>query len=435
MGLEIKMPKLGESLAEGTLVQWFKRVGDAVRRDEPLFEISTDKVDTEVPAPSDGYLSEVFVGEGETVPVNTVVCLISDVPASRPSSPAEPSKTSVQAAPNAGAGSNIGTAPNIGTGEGQAAESDEAPSTTARLREKSSPFVRRLAAEHGIDFASLRGSGKTGRVTKDDLLRHIQETNAGDPSAGDSSTDVTEALPETGTSPANDRIEPLSVMRRNIAQRMIESRRTSAHVSTIFEVDMTEVRRRRETLNEGKAATNRTSYFPFLLHAVAQTLRAHPRLNASIEGDSVRLHGAIHIGVAVALEDGLIVPVVRHADTKPMLTLAAEIRNLAERARTKKLLPDEVQGATFTITNPGVFGSLIGTPIIPQPQVAILCFGAVEKRPVVLPETDAIVVRSMSFLTLSFDHRLIDGAVADRFMAEIKNRLEATGQPSCAPEL
>ena len=412
MGLDVRMPKMGESLAEGTLVKWYKRVGDAVRRDEPLFEISTDKVDTEVPAPRDGFLGEVMVAEGETVPVNTIVCRISNSPTV--------TSTETSNGPTTAAAVREQADP---PREAPATRSvdEAAPSSVAtRLREKSSPLVRRLASEHGIDLAALHGSGTQGRVTKEDLLQHIQ---AAGPAAA--SAVGTSSLPERNDAPRSDTVEPLSVMRRNVAQRMVKSRQKSAHVSTIFEVDMTEVGRQRETLNQRSPTDERVSYFPFLLHAVAQELIDNPRLNASIEGDSVRLHGAIHIGVAVALKDGLIVPVVRNADTKSVRTLGAEVRDLATRARSKKLLPDEVQGATFTITNPGVFGSLIGTPIIPQPQVAILCLGAVTKRPVVLPDTDAIAVRSMSYLSLSFDHRLIDGAVADRFMAQVKNRLES----------
>lgn len=406
MGLDVRMPKMGESLAEGTLVKWHKRVGEAVRRDEPLFEISTDKVDTEVPAPRDGYLGEVMVAEGETVPVNTIVCRISSSPGVPATSPATMSAVKAQAGSPREA---------LVTGS---VDERAPPSVATRLREKSSPLVRRLAAEHGIDLAALQGSGTQGRVTKEDLLQHIQ-------TAGPAAASAVHSLPERNNAPSSDSIEPLSVMRRNVAQRMVESCQTSAHVSTIFEVDMTEVGQQRKTLNQGSPSGERVSYLPFLLHAVAQELLDNRWLNASLEGESVRLHGAVHLGVAVALKDGLIVPVVRNADTKSIRTLAAEVRDLATRARTKKLLPDEVQGATFTVTNPGVFGSLIGTPIIPQPQVAILCLGAVTKRPVVLPDTDAIAVRSMSYLSLSFDHRLIDGAVADRFMAKVKNRLES----------
>lgn len=402
----VPMPQMGESIAEGTVVKWHKKVGDRVKRDETLFEISTDKVDTEVPSPRDGLLVRILVQEGETVPVHSVVCLLAEG-AGQP--------TEAQARPPApGAGvtaARTGSPPNAGR--------PVSAETAERGPERSSPLVRRLAAEHGIDLAQVRGSGHEGRVTKEDLLAHVAERRGG------TSTSAPES--SAASLPVEDRVEPLSVMRQKIAEHMVASRRTSAHVSSIFEVDLTPVRKLRERLAtpaQGEGAP-RVTYLTCVLHAVSRALRAHPRLNASLEGSQVRYHGEINLGVAVALEEGLIVPVIPRADQLDLDGLARTVSDLASRARSKKLRPEEVQGGTFTVTNPGVFGSLIGTPIIHQPQVAILCLGAVKKRPVVLEESDAIAVRSMAFLSLSFDHRWIDGSVADRFMADVKGRLES----------
>jgi 2-oxoglutarate dehydrogenase E2 component (dihydrolipoamide succinyltransferase) len=422
MTVEVRMPQMGESIAEGTVVRWFKRPGDKVARDEPLFEISTDKVDTEVPSPEAGYVARILVAEGETVPVNTVVCHLSREAAGGAARPA----LERAAAPAATAPPTTvppAAAPPPAGPRGKGAAEAPPPSGEKRLREKSSPLVRRLAAEHGIDLAALEGSGTGGRVTKDDILRRIAERGAGVGAGGGPG--------EAPRLPLEDRVEPLSVMRRRIAEHMVMSRRTSAHVSTVFEVDMTEVRARRDALHDEYETRHglKLTYMPFIIGAVAEGLTRHPLLNAAIEGETVRYHGRVNLGVAVALDDGLIVPVVRDAEKKSLLELTQAVSDLAGRARSKKLVPEEVHGGTFTITNPGVFGSLIGTPIINQPQVGILCVGAVEKRPVVLPGTDAIAVRSMVFLSLTFDHRLIDGAVADRFMAGVKARLERPPAP------
>ncbi len=403
----VRMPQMGESIAEGTVVKWHKKVGEKVRRDETLFEISTDKVDTEVPSPCDGRLAEVLVKEGETVPVHTVVCILGtgDGAANDAASAnAKSGSSGVLPLPTVSPGAQ----PSVPASGPTAPEA--ATSRADRLRELSSPLVRRLAAEKGIDIKTLSGSGTGGRVTKEDLLQHIAR--------------MEQPAPRVST---EDRVEPMTPMRQRIAEHMIASRRASAHVSSIFEVDMTVVRK----LKDSRAAEYETqhktklTYLPFVLQAVARALRKHPKLNASIEGKNVRYHGEVHLGVAVALDDGLIVPVVRQADSKDLPTLAKVVSDLAQRARSKQLKPEEVQGGTFTVTNPGVFGSLIGTPIISQPQVAILCIGAITKRPVVLAESDSIAIRSMVFLSLSFDHRLVDGAVADRFMADVKNQLES----------
>ena len=398
MPIEVKMPQMGESIAEGTLVKWHKKVGDRVKRDEPLFEISTDKVDTEVPSPADGFLQRILVTEGETVPVRSVVCLLGDSEASNgdESRPAAAKSKS----PAAGSGSVPRAVP-----AGASAPAAPGPRT--------SPLVRRLAGEHGIDISRLAGSGEGGRVTKEDILAAIAKKGS-------------EAPAPAAAAPDGDRIEPMSPMRERIAEHMITSRRTSAHVTSVFEVDMTAVRALKDTLAaEADKAGAKLTYLPFVARSVTENLRRFPALNASIEGRNIRYHGKIHLGIAVALDEGLIVPVVRDAGSRSILDLARAMADLAARARSRALKPEDVRGGTFTITNPGVFGSLIGTPIIAQPQVAILCVGAVEKRPVVLPGTDAIAIRSMAYLSLSYDHRLIDGAVADRFMAGVKAFLEA----------
>ncbi|MBI4606149.1 MAG: 2-oxo acid dehydrogenase subunit E2 [Planctomycetes bacterium] len=433
---EVPMPQMGESIAEGTLVKWHKKVGDKVLRDEPLFEISTDKVDTEIPAPQDGYLLRVLVKEGETVPVHTTVCVIGDGSAPEQAGDAgeareareeqEARDAQVGADGRRSAASTASTiagkadAP-VATRTSGSAESPAAASATAAttaeegLRARSSPLVRRLAAEHGIDLATLAGSGTAGRVTKEDILRRIEETRAG------------AATPAPGST--EDRVEPMTVMRQQIAEHMLASRRTSAHVTSVFEVDMTEVRAARDALAPGILERHgvKLTYMPFIVQAAARSLRRFPDINASVEGKSVRYHDDVNIGVAVALDEGLIVPVLRQADRKSISETAVAIADLAQRARSKRLRPEEVRGGTFTITNPGVFGSLFGTPIIHQPQVAILGVGAVTKRAVVLEDADAIAVRSMAFLSLSFDHRLIDGALADRFLADLKAGLEKGG--------
>jgi 2-oxoglutarate dehydrogenase E2 component (dihydrolipoamide succinyltransferase) len=409
--IEVRMPQMGESIAEGTLVKWHKRVGDRVKRDEPLFEISTDKVDTEVPSETDGYLTQVLVKEGETVPVQTVVCVLGDAPPGGGSLDPLPAATATRAEPARSPPAN------------RRAESERiaAPPTGDRLREKSSPLVRRLAAEHGVDIARLQGSGASGRVTRDDILRHIE-------SRGTQSGPRQPAAPEA---PSEDRVEPMSVMRQRIAEHMVSSRRTSAHVTSVFEVDMSAVRALKDSVAKEFEERHRAriTYLPFIISAAAVGLRRFPALNASIEGKNVRYHARVSIGVAVALDQGLIVPVIADADTRGILDLTRSVNDLARRAREKQLKPEEVQGGTFTITNPGVFGSMIGTPIINQPQVGILCVGAVTKRAVVLPDTDAIAIRSMAFLSLTFDHRLVDGATADRFLSDVKSTLEESRFP------
>ncbi len=424
MATEIRMPQLGESIAEATLVRWFKSAGEFIERDEPLFEVSTDKVDTEVPSTTSGYLSRILVEEGETVAVNTVVCVLSQTPEEPQGKGGQDetkshgqSDVAVGAVPASAATAAATTSP--GSSLTSSATIESFPKTPEselkeRLRAKSSPLVRRLAAEHGIDLSTLRGTGIHGRVTKKDLLAHLARTDTKS-STGDSPT-------------SGDRVEPLSPMRRQIAEHMVLSRRTSAHVTTVFEVDMSRVRAARDSLRPlmQERWGTKLNDLAIILKIVAEGLQAFPILNASLEEGQIRYHGNVNIGVAVAVEHGLLVPVVRDVDRQALAEVSRTVEDLAGRARTKKLKPDEVHGGTFTVTNPGAFGAIIGTPIIHQPQVGILCVGKIEKRPVVLPESDAIAVRTMAYLSLSYDHRLIDGVTADQFLATLKDRMETT---------
>jgi pyruvate dehydrogenase E2 component (dihydrolipoamide acetyltransferase) len=380
------MPQLGESITEGTVIRWNKKVGDTVARDEPLFEISTDKVDAEIPSPSAGIVAEIRVGEGETVPVDTVVALI------------EQSGDKAAEPVTEGASSSSSTPP---PSLDEVAEVSVDP---ARHRDgprgQSSPVVRRLAREHRIDIEKIRGTGAGGRVTKADVMKRVHERAS-----------------------RKGRVEPMSVMRQQIAERMVNSRRTAAHVHTVFDVDFSHVaalRAKRKASPEGK--DEKLTYLAFVAHAVTRALAEVPIVNARLDDDDIVYSDDVNVGVAVALDWGLIVPVVQRAQSKTLLELSEAIADLSERARAKRLQPADVVGGTFTITNPGVFGSVIGTPIINQPQLAILCVGAVEKRPVV--SQDAVVVQTRAFLTLGFDHRVIDGAMADRFMGIVKHNLE-----------
>jgi 2-oxoglutarate dehydrogenase E2 component (dihydrolipoamide succinyltransferase) len=415
---DVIMPQMGESIAEGTVTKWHKKVGERVERDEPLFEISTDKVDTEIPSPVSGILTEIRVSEGQTVPINTVVAVIGG-PA--PDAAADPARRTPQPAAAEAAPPPTPVQP---------PSRPSAPAATGR-GPRSSPLVRKMAREHRIDLPSITGSGEGGRITKQDVLRHLEARQGSEPPAPPASSPVPSPVaPATSaTTPSAPRgrveIVPMTAMRKSIAEHMVASRRTSAHVTTVFEADVSRIVQVRESLkdtfenDEGVKLT----YTPFFVRAVTGALKAAPSLNASIEGDKILYHKDYNIGIAVALEGGLIVPVVQHADEKSFLGLARAVADLAERARAKKLKAEEVQGGTFTVTNPGPYGSLFGTPIINQPQVAILGVGGIHKRPVVV--NDAIAVRSMVYLALSFDHRLVDGAVADQFMADVKRRLES----------
>ncbi len=401
MAIDVVMPQMGESIAEGTVVRWIKKPGEKVERDEPLLEISTDKVDAEIPSPAAGTLSEILVQEGQTVAVNSVVARI------------------------AGEGEGGGQPPPaVQTAEAAVLHKDQEQKVTSldeRRRTKSSPLVRKIAAENKVDISQIQGSGVAGRVTKNDILAAISAEPARAPAPT--------PTPKTQFAPGeNIRLEPLSVMRKKIAQHMILSKQTSAHVTTVFEVDFTNVEKLRQQHKESYAARGaKLTYMPFIVQAVIVALREWPILNASMDENNIIYHRDYNIGMAVALDWGLIVPVIRNADEKNILGLAKAINDLGERARTKRLSPDEVQGGTFTITNPGLFGGLFGTPIINQPQVAILGVGGVKKRPVVVETEDGdfIAIRSIGILSLTFDHRLVDGAVADQFMARVKSVLEA----------
>ena len=403
MPTDVLMPQMGESIAEGTIVRWIKSVGEPVDRDEPLFEISTDKVDAEVPAPAAGVLVQIRAEAGETVPVNSVVAVIG---AAGEAAAAGEEAAAPAAAPATSPPPASTEAPRL-EAPGPAAD---AP-TPAASRVRLSPVVRRLAAEHDVDLSAVTGTGEGGRISRADVLAHVAARGQG----GGAGTD---AVRPARPGAAGGRVEPMSVMRRRIAERMVESRRTSAHVHTLFEVDFSAVAAARAAHPEGTAP----GYLAYIARAVAEALAATPVVNASVDGENVVYHERINLGIAVALDRGLIVPVVRDADRLAVGAIDAAVRDLAARARAKRLAPEDVEGGTFTITNPGGFGSLLGMPIINQPQVAILGVGAVEPRPAVVD--GAVVARLRAFLTLGFDHRLIDGAVADRFLARVKTALE-----------
>jgi pyruvate dehydrogenase E2 component (dihydrolipoamide acetyltransferase) len=409
MPTNVVMPQMGESIAEGTIVRWIKKVGDKVDRDEPLFEISTDKVDAEIPSPGAGVLTEIKVKEGETVAVNSVVAVIGAagekaVAAAAPAPASKPSEMPEAAAGQPEAGPAV------------AAVASAATSVDELRRQKSSPLVRRIAAEHHIDIRQINGTGISGRVTKNDILGFIQTGPPSAPAAG------------KGHLPAfkpGERVEivPMTIMRKKIAEHMVMSAHTSPHVYSVYEVDfhrLAQLRDKRKAEYERNGA--KLSYTALITKVTVDAIRAFPFTNASIDGDNIVYKKDINLGIAVALDQGLIVPVIRNADEKNLLGLSRAIDDLAARARTKKLNPDEVQGGTFTITNPGIFGAVYGLPLINQPQVAILGVGAIEKRAVVV--NDAIAIHPTCHLSLGYDHRLIDGADAGRFLAWIKERLE-----------
>ncbi|MCS7313938.1 MAG: 2-oxoglutarate dehydrogenase, E2 component, dihydrolipoamide succinyltransferase [Bryobacteraceae bacterium] len=438
--IDVVMPQMGESIVEGTVTRWLKKPGERVQRDEPLFEISTDKVDTEIPAPATGTLAEILVAEGQTVPINTVVARIDETAAEVAAPPAAaPAEAPAVESPAPSPLTERGpVGPVVATPE-RPAEVAEAP---AEAVGPLSPLVRKMLREHNLDPRLIKGTGQGGRITKQDveafLAARAREAAAPQPPPTPAAPPVTAAAatpqppaaapeipPVARPEPAKIRIEPMSIMRQKIAEHMILSKRTSAHVTTIHRVDMTRVARMRERYKSEVQQRYGFSltYLPFITRAAAQALRAFPIVNASIEGNNIVYHNEINIGIAVALENGLIVPVIRNADEKSVIGLQRAIVDLATRARSRQLKPDEVHGGTFSITNFGSFGSLTATPIINQPQVAILGVGAVEKAPVVVDD-DKIAIRSVCLLSLTFDHRLIDGALADQFMQKIKSVLE-----------
>jgi pyruvate dehydrogenase E2 component (dihydrolipoamide acetyltransferase) len=425
MPTPVLMPQMGESIAEGTIVRWIKKVGEAVDRDEPLFEISTDKVDAEIPAPAAGVLTEIKVKEGETVAVNSVVATIG--------SSSEESKPEPAAVPAAAGHSrdsivpadvvdqpHVKAAPPARKTNGRSAAASK-PAEDDSRKQRSSPLVRRIARDNDVDISQIHGSGLGGRVTKQDILEFI-EGGARDEGAGARETrESVEVRSAKSEGPVE--IKPLSVMRKKIAEHMVLSRRTSAHVHSVFHVNFSTVERiRQQKKAEFEQLGAKLTYMSFIAKAVVSALRRFPVVNASLDGDNVIYKKDINLGIAVALDSGLIVPVIKHADEKNLLGLSRAIADIAARARSKQLKPEEVQDGTFTITNPGVFGSQFGMPIINQPQVAILGVGTVEKRPIVVD--DAIAIRTMAYLTLGFDHRLVDGATGDQFMAHIKQQIE-----------
>ena len=429
MPTPIVMPQMGESIAEGTIVRWIKKVGDQVDRDEPLFEITTDKVDAEIPSPAAGILTEITAKEGDTVSVNSVVGSIQiagEEPAA--AAPAQPQADGTPAAtPTAPAAAATASAPASKTPAGAPKTPAPAPDDDGH-RHKSSPLVRRIARENQVDVARISGTGLGGRVTKQDILEYLGR-GWGIGARGSEGTEDHPPIPNPQSpipdprSLHADEIIPMSAMRKKIAEHMVLSKRTSAHVHSVFHVDFSEVERIRQQKKAeyGRLGTKLT-YMAFIAKAVIDALRRHPVVNASLNGDNIVHHKDVNLGIAVALDSGLIVPVIRNADEKNLLGLSRAIADVAERARARQLKPDDVHGGTFTITNPGQFGAQFGMPIINQPQLACLGVGPIEKRPVVVD--DGIAIRTTAYLTLGFDHRLIDGAVADQFMADIKQHLE-----------
>ncbi|OFV79576.1 MAG: dihydrolipoyllysine succinyltransferase [Acidobacteria bacterium RIFCSPHIGHO2_02_FULL_67_57] len=436
MPTKVLMPQMGESIFEGTVTKWLKKVGDKVERDEPLFEISTDKVDAEIPAPASGTLKEILVKEGATVQINTVVGVLDDGGA--PAAAAAPAKEAPKAAappPPKAEAKPAAVAPPPKAAMPPAAVGGELTFDASKLREmgiRTSPLVRRLAKEHSVDLRQLTGSGAGGRISKTDILSAIEkgvpayaEAPAGRPAA----VELGLAVPRERLYFGRYTVEPMTGMRRSIAEHMVASKRTSPHVYSVDEVDMTPIARLRAKLKDEfeQKTESKLTFMPFFIRATVEALRAFPTVNASVDGTNVVLHKDINIGIAVALDWGLIVPVIKGADEMNFLGLQRALNDLAERARSKKLKPEEVQHSTFSITNPGVFGGLMGLPVINQPNVAILGIGSIQKRPVVID--DAIAIRSMAYLTLSYDHRVVDGAVAHQFMGRIKKLLEEWNEP------
>ena len=449
MSVDVVMPQMGESIFEGTITKWLKKPGEKVERDEPLFEISTDKVDAEIPAPSAGVLKEIKVAEGQTVPVQTVVAVIDSngagaataAPAAAKAEAPKPAAPQAAAAPAA----KPAPAPAAAKPAPAPAAAKAAPAGNGE-KVRSSPLVRRLAKEHEIDLTQVPGTGAGGRVAKRDILGAIEGGTARAGATAAAAPAAAAARPSSPPPPASGatqahagfesavprekmyfghyEVQPMSVMRQRIAEHMVLSKRVSPHVYSIDEVDMTAIAKLRASTKAKfeESTGTKLTFMPFFVRAAVEALRAFPTVNASVDGTNIILHRECNIGIAVALDWGLIVPVIKNAEEKNFLGLARTMNDLAERARTKKLKPEEVAEGTFSITNPGVFGGLMGLPVINQPNVAILGLGTIEKRPVVID--DAIAIRSMVYLTLSYDHRVVDGAIAHQFMGKIKHTLE-----------
>ena len=442
MAVDVIMPQMGESIFEGTITKWLKKAGDKIERDEPLFEISTDKVDAEIPSPSAGVLKEIKVAEGQTVPIQTVVAVIEASDGASSSAPAAaPAKPAASAPAPPPAAKSAAPAP-------AAPQQQTAASSGEKVR--SSPLVRKIARENNIDVSQVPGTGAGGRVSKSDILSAVQgggaPTAAASASAAPAATPAAPPARPAGVPPATGgasasavlenavprekmyfghyEVQPMSVMRQRIAEHMVLSKHVSPHVYSVDEADMTAIATLRAKMKHKfkESSGTKLTFMPFFVRAAVEALRAFPTVNSSVDGTNIILHKECNIGIAVALDWGLIVPVIKNAEEKNFLGIARTMNDLAERARAKKLKPEEVAEGTFAITNPGVFGGLFGLPVINQPNVAILGLGTIEKRPVVID--DAIAIRSMVYLTLSYDHRVVDGAVAHQFMAKLKHTLE-----------
>jgi pyruvate dehydrogenase E2 component (dihydrolipoamide acetyltransferase) len=470
MAVDIVMPQMGESIFEGTITKWLKKPGDKVERDEPLFEISTDKVDAEIPSPSAGVLKEIKVGEGKTVPIQTVVGVIDaagdGAGAAKAAAPAKPAEPAKAAAPAPAAKPAVAPPPAPAAKPAVAAPAASAPTKDGQ-RIHTSPLVRRMAKEHGVDLSAVPGTGAGGRVSKQDIEAYIAAGGSAvetekemEPAEADVYTEPVSmsaaAPPPRASAPpqapppssggqvhmsfesavprekmyfGNYEVQPMSVMRQRIAEHMLASKHVSPHVYSIDEIDMTKVAGLRAKAKDEfeKRYETKLTFMPFFVKAAVAGLRAFPTVNSSLDGTNVILHKEINIGMAVALDWGLIVPVIKNADEKNILGIQRNLNDLAERARTKKLKPEEVQESTFSITNPGVYGGLFGLPVISQPNVAILGLGMIEKRPVVI--NDSIAIRSMCYVSLSYDHRVVDGAIAHKFMHTVKETLENWSEP------
>jgi pyruvate dehydrogenase E2 component (dihydrolipoamide acetyltransferase) len=465
MAVDVVMPQMGESIFEGTITKWLKKPGDKVERDEPLFEISTDKVDAEIPSPSAGVLKEIKIGEGQTVPIQTIVAVIDGAGGAAASAPAATPAPSATAAKPAAPAPAPAVAKPAAPAPPATATPAAAPAGNSSERIHSSPLVRRLAKEHGVDLSAIPGTGAGGRITKEDIQAVIAGQNGGaapevstPPAAPAAARPAGPPPPPVAPAPAaaasgpavhgsvyapalqlavprerlyfgNYEVQPMSVMRQRIAEHMVASTHVSPHVYSVDEIDMSKVAAIRAKAKEEfeKRYETKLTFMPFFVKAAVAGLRAFPTLNASLDGTNVVLHKEINVGIAVALDWGLIVPVVKNADEKNLLGIQRTLNDLAERARSKKLKPEEVQEGTFSITNPGVFGGLFGLPVISQPNVGILGLGAIEKRPVVI--NDSIAIRSMCYVTLSYDHRVVDGAVAHQFLHKVKETLENWSEP------